>query len=92
MNAQHIRLSLLTVFAAAVSTGAIAHEDYSADTGPYHWLQHLAEAKSQPKGQLGPMRNDVEQPQSLRAPLNTKPEQPSFSPFRGLGGIGGDGG
>ena len=88
MNANLIRISILTGFALA-SAGAIAHTDYS-EGGSWHWLEHVAEAKSQPRGVLGPVRNDPEPTASPRTPQNGKPEHPALPPFRGLGGIGGD--
>ena len=88
MNANLIRISILTGFALA-SAGAIAHTDYS-EGGSWHWLEHVAEAKSQPRGVLGPVRGDPEPTASPRTPQNGKPEHPALPPFRGLGGIGGD--
>ena len=88
MNAKLIRLSIRTGFAVE-SAGAIVHTEYS-ESGSWHWLEHVAEAKSQPRGIVGPVRNDPDSTASPRTPPHSKPEQPPVQAFSGLGGIGGD--
>lgn len=90
MNALHIRISILAALVAAASSSALAHKEYG-ETGPYHWIQHVAEAKLIAKGVYGPTRTDNEPSAVPRATRTAPTSQPSDSPFQALGGIGGDG-
>lgn len=90
MKAKHVRISLIAASIAAVSTGAFAHEEH-AEAGPYHWIQHVAEAKVPPKGVAEPIRSDTN-PSSASSAAGTAPKsQPVTLPFPALGGIGGEG-
>lgn len=45
MKTSLTRIAIATVALGLFSSGAFAHEEYS-ETGPYHWLQHVADAKT----------------------------------------------
>jgi hypothetical protein len=87
MKARYIRISLIAASIAAVSTGALAHEE-NLEAGPYDWIQHLWEAKAAPKGVAGHVRSDTN-PSSVSSSAGTAPtSQPVASPLPASDGIG----